>query len=235
MDTSNYDNGSAVKLNLGCGLQCPDGWLNIDSSMGARLSKMPVVKKVLHKVLPSRWGILPNVEWPSNVMWMNITREFPFEENSVDCIYSSHTFEHLSYSEAAFVLKECYRVIKPGGVIRIIVPDLAQIVDNYLSYKERVPHLAAKKLLEETLYFEIPVPNSLHGFIKFHFKRKNNHHFLYDKASLAHQLEQAGFHDISEKNYGISNIENIKEIDIEDRFKGAICVEGIKLHSSQDK
>lgn len=217
-----------LKLNLGCGLQCPQGWINIDSSMGARLSKLPIIKKVLHRVLPTSWGILPNIKWPSNVRWMNITRKFPFSSNSVDCIYSSHTFEHLTYAEAAFVLKECYRVLKPGGIIRIIVPDLAQIVDNYIRNKQRMPHLAAKKLLDETLYFEIPVPSNIAGLIKYHFKRKNNHHFLYDHASLIYQLQESGFRDITGKGYGESRIENIKEIDLEERFSGAFCVEGIK-------
>ena len=219
-----------VKLNLGCGLQCPDGWINIDSSMGARLSKFPTLTKVLHSVIPHSWGILPNVNWPSNVKWMDITRRFPFESDSVDCIYSSHTFEHLTYSEASYVLSECNRVLKPRGVIRIIVPDLEQMIDNYLLNKQKIPHLAAKKLMDDSLYFEIPIPDTIKGLMKFYFKKKNNHHFLYDHSGLTYQLEQVGFDGIQSMPYGESKIEDIIDIDIASRFSGAICLEGVKFH-----
>lgn len=217
-----------MKLNLGCGLQCPEGWINIDSSMGARLSKHPTFSNILHSLIPSSWGVLPNKDWPANVKWMDITKRFPFESNAIHCVYSSHTFEHLTYSEAAAVLKESYRVIKPGGVIRIIVPDLEQMIDGYILNKKNIPDQAARKLFNDSLYFEIPIPDSLMGMLKFYFKKKNNHAFLYDKEGLKYQLTQAGFTDIRSCSFGESRIENIIEIDNPDRFKGAICLEAIK-------
>src|SRR5690606_16778965 len=118
-----------IKINIGCGLQCPAGWINIDSSLGAKLTKLPLLKKALHVAIPSSWGILPNVEWPINVKWMSITDRFSFSDNSIDVVYSSHTIEHLSYDEASFVFKESYRVLRPNGLIRIVVPDLESIVN----------------------------------------------------------------------------------------------------------
>lgn len=217
-----------IKLNLGCGLQCPEGWMNIDSSMGARLAKLPTLKKILYAILPASWGVLPNIEWPSNVMWMNIVRRFNFEDDSVDIIYSSHTIEHLTYEEAAFVFGECYRVLKPGGRIRIIVPDLSVMINSYIENAKNKPELAAKHFFRDTYYFEIPIPNSFFGLMKFYFKRKNNHHFLYDKEGLSFQMEQAGFTDINSFGYGESKIENIIDIDIPERFENAICLEASK-------
>lgn len=217
-----------VKLNLGCGLQCPDGWINIDSSWGVKLSKRPFLKKILYTLIPASWGVLPNAEWPANTRWMNITRRFVFADASVDVIYSSHTLEHLTYEEARFVLQECNRVLKPGGIIRIVVPDFEQLVNSYLNNKEQQPAIAAKKFLSDSLYFEIPIPGSLAGMIKFYFTRKNNHHFLYDEAGLQYQLENAGFHDIRRMTYGDSRIPGIAAIDIAERFRGAVCLEAQK-------
>lgn len=216
-----------VKLNLGCGLQVPQGWVNIDSSMGVRLAKMPVLRGML-SLIPTSSKWLPNKEWSSNVKWMNITRTFPFADNSVDVVYSSHTIEHLTYEEGKFVFKESIRVLKPGGVIRIIVPDFGEIVQTYLEEQKKDPALAAQKFLTDTFYFEIPIPNTFSGLFKFYFKRKNNHYFLYDKAGLQHQLENAGFRNISFKAWGESAIPNISEIDIPERFHRAICIEAVK-------
>jgi predicted SAM-dependent methyltransferase len=217
-----------IKLNLGCGLQCPEGWINIDSSLGARLARRPLLKKFLHTVVPESWGVLPNHEWSGNVKWMNITRRFDYEDNSVDAVYSSHTIEHLTYNEAAFVFSETFRVLQPGGIIRIIVPDFAQTVNNYLNNRKQAPHLAAKNFLNDTFYFEIPIPHSLPGLVKYYFKRKNNHHFLYDEEGLRYQLSNAGFTDVCSMQWGASRISGIEKIDIPERFRGAICLEGIK-------
>ena len=218
----------AVRVNLGCGLQCPPGWINVDNSMGVKLAKFPIARQLLTKVVPKKWDVLPNPQWAENVQWMDITRRFIFEDNSVDYIYSSHLLEHLTWNEAKFTLSECLLVLKPGGVVRIIVPDLLTIVKGYLADRKTNPHLAAKNFLKNTLYFEIPVPRFFLGLIKFYFRRKNNHHFLYDYEGLKYLLELTGFRGVSLMQYGESRIPGIKEIDIPDRFRGAICVEAIK-------
>ena len=151
---------SPIKLNLGCGLQCPEDWINIDSSIGVKLSKRPIIKKLIYALAPKSLG-LPNIDWPSNTVWMDLTKTFQFENESVDFIYSSHTIEHLTYEEATFVFNECYRVLKPNGIIRIIVPDFGSLVENYLSNKKTAPQVAALKFHEYARYFEIPLPNSI--------------------------------------------------------------------------
>ena len=58
---------------------------------------------------------------------------FPFKDSTFDCIYSSHTLEHLTLSSVTHVLNEAYRILKPGGIIRIVVPDFALYHQNYLN------------------------------------------------------------------------------------------------------
>lgn len=217
-----------LKLNLGCGLQCPEGWENIDSSFGVKISKRPLLKKILHFVVPSRWGVLPNVKWPANTKWMDLTKKFKYEDGSVSYIYSSHTFEHFSFAESTFVLSECYRVMKKGGIIRIIVPDFEAVLEVYLKLKKEDPAKAALAFTNQSGYFEIPQPESLRGAVKYYFQRKNNHRFLYDEAALSGQLSAAGFSNIKRKTFGDSLIPEIRNVDMELRFKGALCLEAIK-------
>ena len=49
-------------------------------------------------------------------MRQDLTKRLPFDDGSVDAVYSSHLFEHIYYSDAEAILQECHRVLKPGGV-----------------------------------------------------------------------------------------------------------------------
>lgn len=96
-------------LNIGCGKIVHSAWLNIDLE-----SASPLV--ISHDI---RHGL-------------------PFESESVDACYTSHMIEHLTHDAACNLLKECRRVLKPGGVIRVVVPDMEAIVRAYLDTLERV-------------------------------------------------------------------------------------------------
>lgn len=61
----------------------------------------------------------------------DVTKGLPFEDNSVDGIYSEHFIEHLSQDEGLFFFRECRRIMRPGSIIRIATPDLDSIVDFF--------------------------------------------------------------------------------------------------------
>ena len=94
-------------LNLGCGSRYLDGWTNLD-------------------ITP----VSPHIQA------CNLLNGIPFPDNTFEFVYHSHLLEHLPKSKAAGVLKECCRVLKPGGVIRVVVPDLEHITRLYLQYLE---------------------------------------------------------------------------------------------------
>jgi ubiquinone/menaquinone biosynthesis C-methylase UbiE len=58
--------------------------------------------------------------------------KLPFENNSVDLIYSSHVLEYFDREEVTNVLKEWYRVLKIGGMLRVAVPDFKMMTTKYL-------------------------------------------------------------------------------------------------------
>jgi predicted SAM-dependent methyltransferase len=96
-------------LNLGCGAWWHPDWINFDLESHA-----------------------------PEVISHDLSQGIPFDADSVDVCYSSHVLEHLRTSEADTFLREQYRVLKPGGVVRVVVPDLEQICRLYLSYLDEL-------------------------------------------------------------------------------------------------
>jgi predicted SAM-dependent methyltransferase len=95
-------------VNLGCGSRYHPAWINLDfRSTGP------------------------------GVISYNLYRPLPFRENSVDVVYHSHLLEHFPKRYAPVFLQECLRVLKPGGIIRVVVPDLEQIARLYLTSLEK--------------------------------------------------------------------------------------------------
>jgi predicted SAM-dependent methyltransferase len=90
-------------LNLGCGTRYHKDWINVDF-----VSNSP------------------------SVMAYNLIKGIPFEDNSFDVVYHSNVIEHFSKEDAPKFLAECYRVLKPTGILRVAYPDLEEIVKQYL-------------------------------------------------------------------------------------------------------
>ena len=98
--------------------------------MNALIQKFPFIGKQISKSI----GL---IEYSSNnVKYQNLNKKWPYKDNSVDIVYSSHLFEHLSLDSAELYLKESYRCLKRNGVLRIVVPDLYKICKAYINEYE---------------------------------------------------------------------------------------------------
>lgn len=73
-----------------------------------------------------------------NIRSINILKGLPFSDNSIDAIFSSCMLEHFTKEQALKHLKECYRILKMGGVCRVVVPDLEDVCKEYLRILESV-------------------------------------------------------------------------------------------------
>jgi len=120
-------------INLGCGLKAHPEWTNVDFTPYTQLRKRLWLAKLLH------WtGILSDLRWrrlnelPENICSWNLMRGIPFPNDSFDGVYHSHFLEHLNKDDAPGFLRECYRVCKPNGIIRIVVPDLERTISKYM-------------------------------------------------------------------------------------------------------
>lgn len=104
-----YINYSYMKyLNLGCGSRFYPSWTNVDFTSTGK-----------------------------DVIASDLKNGIPFPDRSFDVIYHSHVLEHFPKNQALFFLKECYRVLSPEGILRVVVPDLEAIAKTYLLALEK--------------------------------------------------------------------------------------------------
>lgn len=93
------------RVNVGCGPHYVDGWLNLD-----------VVR--LEDVQPDL--VLESAEAP-----------LPFEDDSVDMLYAGHVLEHIPWVDVPRAITEWVRVLKPGGRLGIVGPDVMRAIERY--------------------------------------------------------------------------------------------------------
>src|SRR5689334_16369475 len=94
-----------TRLHLGCGLKTPPGWLNVDGSWQVVLARHRVLKRILvaARLFPKSQAEIP---WSSRVMRVNLASKLPFDKDTFDAIYCSHTLEHLYRQNALNLLRE---------------------------------------------------------------------------------------------------------------------------------
>jgi len=203
-----------VKLNLGCGDQIPQGWTNVDYALGAKFAKIPLFSSANRRLK------LFNIEWDKEIHVHDLTTRFPWHDGQAECVYSSHTLEHFTREEGLVFLKECHRVLKKDGVIRIVVPDLRVIVENYLNDDIKAVHF-----LEElgVLYAGVRgrIKSKLARFIQF------PHKCMYDSEALLSVMSEIGF-KCEQKKVFSSHIKDIALVEREVRAQNAVIVEGRK-------
>ena len=175
-------------LHLGCGGNILKGWLNTD----------------LHTHGP--------------VSYLDASEPFPLEKNTLDYIFSEHMFEHLSYESGVSMLKECYRTLKPGGVLRLTMPRLDFLIKLYNEpYKEIHQQYALWSLQQFS-------PRMYADFIQKHedlpmalvinnFMHLWGHQMIYDYSSLHRMLENAGFNNIKECLMGVSEYPYLQRLE----------------------
>jgi SAM-dependent methyltransferase len=82
------------------------------------------------------WTNLDFASRNSHVIAHNLLKGIPYDNDSFDFVYHSHVLEHFSKNDGEKLIQECFRVLKPGGILRVAVPDLEMIVRNYISWLE---------------------------------------------------------------------------------------------------
>ena len=125
------------------------------------------------------------LDWPEGLVIHDLRKRFPWPSGSARAVYSSHTLEHLSRDQGRFFLQECARVLKPGGVLRIVVPDLAVILRQLEKGELRATQLI------DALEVSVEHPNDpwwkrwLAPYVRF------PHRCMYDAACLVDPYDVA--------------------------------------------
>jgi len=210
----------AVRLNLGCGPVQPAAWTNVDGSLRAWL--------VSHVGLLDRLGValglLPATDFTS-VRYERLERRWTWPDRTVDAVYAGEILEHFTKEDGMFFLSECFRVLKPGGIVRIRVPDNARFWRNYVTEHEAMLQRPRSEwTLEHTrwidmFYRDICVrrPSRFGSFGHFH-------KYGYDDILLIRSLEQVGFERARRREFLDSDIPDIDAVEVRDD----LIVEAVK-------
>lgn len=168
-----------IKVNLGCGLAVASGWINIDGSLNAVVANLPGVFHRLAYRLTGANRYYSEQEYCqllANNFFIHhdLAHGVPLADSTADFVYSSHFMEHLLRKDAENFLRESYRVLKSGGTLRIVVPDLEYAVSLYSAGEK-------EEMLKQ--YFFVEDDGSYYA----------RHKYMYDFPMLKEALEKVGF------------------------------------------
>jgi predicted SAM-dependent methyltransferase len=226
-------------LNLGCGAKVSSQCVNIDWSIYIRIAKNPVWFYFARRILtPQRVAKLERIR-ANPMVAHDLTRGIPYSGDSVDAVYNSHFLEHMDRNlldpardTALNFVKECRRVLKPGGVLRIVVPDLERRARAYLQHLEVAsthPEEFAmhdnfvRDILEQSvrkMAFGASTQRPLQRRIEVLLlgdarKHGETHQWEYDRINLRALLESAGFTFTRIVDYRTSAIPKWEEINLD--------------------
>jgi predicted SAM-dependent methyltransferase len=174
-------------VQYGCGLAAPEKWVNFDSSPRLILERLSGIG-LLADSLGTRL-------FPANIRFGDIVRGLPVLDGSADAVYASHVLEHLAREDVPVALANTFRILKPGGIFRLIVPDLAWRAELYLRERQAGDAAAADHFIARCHIGEARRPTGLMGRLRAWFGN-SGHNWMYDREQMTYLLHQAGFVDI---------------------------------------
>jgi predicted SAM-dependent methyltransferase len=177
---SYLSSSKVAKLQLGAADNIIDGWLN--TSLRPRSPR---------------------------IVFLDVPQPFPFGPAVFDYVLSEHLIEHLTYTDGRFMLAECFRILKPGGKIRISTPDIKMLAG--VLFKEDEKSKQYVNWIATTFPRDIPVQNAVMVINNLFYNW--GHRFLYDFLTLKMTLEETGFTDIRAYEIGMSDDEVFRGIE----------------------
>lgn len=213
---------------IGCGQNPISGGINLDNS--------PSVFFARHRFLCRMFSLLGFIR-EEQLSFMETIREkgikygdakkLPFRGNSVDVLYSCHTLEHMYEEELLAFLNEAYRVLKKGGVLRIVVPDLLYAIEKYNADRDADAFCASLDMG----YKKQPDSKTKLSLALFGFR---GHKWMYDGNSMKKFIEtNTRFHVILLKA-GETTIQGNTNINLWEREEGSVYLECRKSHNFMD-
>lgn len=174
------------KLHLGCGQHILPGWDNADFE-------------------PQRLDVL----------YVDARKKFLFQDNFYDFIFTEHMIEHVSFADGKNMLLECYRILKPGGRIRISTPNLDFLVGLY---KENKTDIERHYINWAGTVFTPWAPFPDESFVINNFVRDWGHQFIYNEKTLRWALANTGFHSVTRHNIFESTVAEFKDLENKHRM-----------------
>jgi predicted SAM-dependent methyltransferase len=141
----------------------------------------------------SGWINIDNQKYPGVDRILDLRKGLPFE--NVSFIYAEHFIEHLALTDGLALMRECRRVLRDDGVLRLSTPNLDWVWSTHY-------HLPASE--EQTATDCFRINRAFRGW---------GHQFLYNETTLRALLLQSGFASVTRHEYGESGFEELRGIE----------------------
>lgn len=205
-------------IHYGAGLCGPEEWENYDSSPMLLLQRTPLLR-----LLPlARRG----ARYPETVRSGNVLKGLPVKDGEADHVYCSHVLEHLALSELRQALRETYRMLRPGGVFRGVLPDLRTLCEDYVR-KSPHDHDAAIVFMQDSGLGQADSPHGL-AWVRHKFFARDFHLWLWDYPALEKELQDAGFSRVRPAKFHDSEHKVFLSVEDAGRWDRALGFEAIK-------
>lgn len=211
-------------LNLGCGTKtsASSSVVNIDWSIYLRLKSNSVWRNIAPLFIRGE-RLRRFKEIPRNVLVYDLAKGIPFESNSVDAVYHSHMLEHLDKGVVDGFLLEAKRVLRAGGIHRIVVPDFEYLCSQYLGHLAKCRSDSSEStqhdeyiadIIEQCVRKEsygtsrqLPIRRKIENWIFGDARRRGEtHQWMYDRINLAQVLLRTGYRNVTLRSYDTSDI-----------------------------
>ena len=176
------------RLNIGCGEHIKEGWLNVD-------------------LLPRK-----------GAYYLDASQPFPFVDESFRYVFSEHLFEHLSYEGGKNMLHEVYRVLRPGGILRLAMPTMDFLQKLLATPEDRKTMEYVNWSLSHynpEIHKEFPSETACDAVSIFvnRFIHQWGHQMVYGVRALTSLLYHAGFSVVREVQIGESEIKELQNLE----------------------
>jgi len=198
-ERSKFRGRKNLKLNIGCGANTVEGWINID------------------------------LDGPADTFRWDCRRGLPFDDGSVDTIFAEHVFEHFDSLTGEKFLTECHRCLRVGGTIRIVVPDAGRYLQLYLgewSAIAKIRPLIEENGAYRDFWLDRKYRTKME-FINEVFRQGTQHKFAYDADTLEMKMREAKFDRVIRQTFGVSSTGDAP-LDTAARGPESLYVEAIK-------
>ena len=200
--------GHPIRLHLGCGTQHKGGWINVDYAQPTWILRLGRPVAIFTGWI-DRQQTQPVAR--ADLSW-DLSRPLPFSSNSVEAVFAEHVLEHFTYSAGLKVLRNCHRVLRPGGVLRLGVPDLERYSRGYLGMDPILDQCRPGRPTRAVAFAEI--------FYRY------GHRSAYDAETLLMACRESGFARAEPSVFGQGSIG--AATDSESRREDTLYVEAVK-------
>ena len=213
-----------TRINIGCGMSPTLGWVNHDNSKSLFLARLPGFATdalVLLGLVSQSTKNFVDFCRTHQIGFANAVKPLPYPDNSVEVIYASHMLEHFDRREADIFLAEALRILVPGGILRLAVPNVRFHVENYLRHKN------ADQFVSDLNMSRLK-PTGLPQHLRHLIVGAREHHWMYDDASLPELLTNHRFANPVVMAAGETTIPDPGPLNLSERAPESLFVEARK-------